>query len=79
MLPGLIVATFGMIALLVYVIFIPILGTVYRENLLSFLNDLMESLDADIQIDDSMLKTFLIVLWIFMAVSAGTFILIVNL
>lgn len=79
MLPGLIVATFGMIALLVYVIFIPILGTVYRENLLSFLNDLMESLDADIQIDDSMLKTFLIVLWIFMAVSAGTFILFVNL
>lgn len=79
MLPGLIVATFGMIALLVYVIFIPILGTVYRENLLSFLNDLMESLDADIQIDDSMLKTFLIVLWIFMAISAGTFILFVNL
>lgn len=72
MLPGLIVATFGMIALFFYLIFIPLLGTVFREDMIYYINKLMENYgDEDVQIDDSLLTAVLTTLWIISAISAG--------
>lgn len=66
MLPALILSVLGMAALLLNLVLIPILGTVFREGILSYLSAYVEE-DIDektVQIDDSVLNTFLTFVWI---------------
>lgn len=70
MLPGLILSVCGITMLLLNLLFIPILGTFHREQLLSYINELLEYY-GDARMDDSMLSALLITAWIIVAISTG--------
>lgn len=46
------------------------MGTVFREEVLTFINDIMEYY-GDTQMDDSVLTAMLATIWLVMAISAG--------
>lgn len=57
--------------LLLNLVFIPIMGTVYREEVLSFVNSVLDYYSDDVDMDDSELTVMLTVVWIITAISTG--------
>lgn len=72
LIPGLIVSVFSIVLLLLNLLIIPLLGTAYREETLSYMNKLFQYVDED-PIDDSTLSAILLTAWAIVAISAGLF------